>query len=208
MHRRRRGEQSNNSFSEIGPPGHRSHSFCLLSFAFYQPRAWDPLAVGDGGGERGLAWPVADLRRPYGAVLLISAAWMSRLVGAAETAASAHAGFRSISARHRPCYPGFAHSARCRYSPRIFHSRNGIRLCAAALSILGRLSGLRPAASNSPACNDLDSWLHRSPIMVANDALVSPRCACPCILGHVSSCVGRAGRDQRGPRHSCSSATR
>src|SRR6476659_6431684 len=121
MHGGCRGEQSSNSFSEIGPPGHGSHSFCLLSFAFYQPRAWDPLAVGDGGGERGLAWPVADLRRAYGAVFLISAAWMSRFVGAAETAASAHAAFRSISACHRSCHPAFAHSARRRYSSRIFH---------------------------------------------------------------------------------------
>src|SRR6478672_12093977 len=102
MHGGRRGEQSSNSCGEISPPGHRSHSFCLLSFAFYQPRAWDPLAVGDGGGERGLAWPVADLRRAYGAIFLIPAAWMPRLVGAAETAASAHADFRGISARHRP----------------------------------------------------------------------------------------------------------
>src|SRR6476646_9489955 len=190
MHGGRRGEQSSNSCGEISPPGHRSHSLCLFSFAFYQPRALDPLAVCDGGGERGLAWSVADLRRACSAVFLISAAWMSWFVGAAETAASAHAGFRSISARHRPCYPAFAHSARRRYSSGLCHSRNGIRLCAAALSVLGRLSGLRPAAPNSPACDDLDSRLRRPPIVVPHDALVSSRCARTGILGNTGPCVG------------------
>ena len=46
------------------------------------------------------------------------------------------------------------------------------------------------------------SRLHRPPIMVANDALVFPRCARACILGNTGPRVGHAGVDQRGPRYS------